>query len=180
MISLQQIREKDLILIAQWEKNQFIKNYLDVKPIMTLKGRLEWLDKIRNNKRCRYWIINNYGIKIGILKLDHIDIESKSCSIEYYIGDLHFRKRKITPILIWNTYKYVFEHMKFDKIWCSIKIKNKYAIQISEKMGFERESIPILDVLNNGEIHDNIYLTISREKWNNIKNKYNFKKIFIE
>lgn len=37
MISLQQIREKDLILIAQWEKNQFIKNYMNVKPIMTLK-----------------------------------------------------------------------------------------------------------------------------------------------
>lgn len=180
MISLQQIREKDLILIAQWEKNQFIKNYMNVKPIMTLKDRLEWLEKIRNNKRCRYWIINNYGIKIGMLKLNDIDIENKSCSIEYYIGDLHFRKRKITPILIWNVYEYVFEHMNFDKIWCSIKINNKYAMHINEKMGFERGFISMISNHREGEVQDNIYLSIGKEKWNDMKSKYKFKNIIIE
>lgn len=180
MISLQQIRKKDLILIAQWEKNQLIKNYMDVKPIMTLKDGLEWLQEIRNNKKCKYWIINNYGIKIGTLKLNHIDVENKSCSIEYYIGDLHFRKRKITPILIWNIYNYVFGDMNFDKIWCSIKINNKYAIHINKKMGFETEFVSTIDTYKQGEDHDNIYLLIAKEKWNDMKTRYNFKKILIE
>lgn len=180
MISLEKIKEKDLSLIAQWKTNKSITKYIDTKPIITLKEQLRWLEKIRSDKRCRYWIINNYGIKIGIVKLKDIDFNNKICNLEYYIGDLHFRGRKITPILIYNIYEYVFEHMNFKQIRCNIKTSNKQAIHISKNMGYEIEEKLKLDVYNNKTAIDHVILSITKEKWNGIKNNYDFEKIVIE
>ena len=180
MISLEKIKEKDLSLIAQWKTNKLITKYIDTKPIITLKEQLNWLEKIRNDKKCRYWIINNYGIKIGIIKLNNIDFNNKICNLEYYIGDLHFRGRKITPILIYNIYEYVFEYMNFKQIKCSIKVYNKHAIHISENMGCEMEDTFKQDIYKNEKVISIVYLSITKEKWNNIKSRYDFEKIDIE
>ena len=180
MISLEKIKEKDLSLIAQWKTNKSITKYIDTKPIITLKEQLNWLENIRNDRKCRYWIINNYGIKIGIVKLNNIDFENKICNLEYYIGDLHFRGRKITPILFYNIYEYVFEYMNFKEIRCSIKASNKHAININKKMGCEIQDKLKQDIYKNEKAIDIVYLSITNEKWNNIKNSYDFEKIVIE
>lgn len=178
MISLEKIKEKDLKLISQWKRNQSIIKYIDTKPIITLKEQLNWLKKIKNDKKCRYWIINNYGIKIGIIKLNNIDFENKICDLEYYIGDLHFRGREIIPIVIYNIYEYVFEYMNFERICCHVKVSNKHAIHISEKMGCEMKDKLNIESYKNGK--DIVRLSITKEKWNEIKSKYEFEKIAID
>lgn len=177
MISLEKIKEEDLKLIAQWKRNQSIIKYIDTKPIITIKEQLNWL-KIISRGKCIYWIINNYGIKIGIIKLKNISFENKICDLEYYIGDLHFRGRKIMPILIYNIYYYVFEHMNFKEICCNIKFSNKHAINISEKMGCEIKNKLNQDIYKNER--DSVCLSITKEKWNAIKNNYDLEKIFID
>ena len=180
MISLEKIKDKDLLLIAQWKTNKLIIKYIDTKPIRTLKEQINWLEEIRNDEKSRYWIINNYGIKIGIIKLINIDYNNKTCNLEYYIGDLHFRGRKITPIIMYNIYEYVFEYMNFEKLRCSIKAYNKHAIHISEKMGYEIEKKFKHYIYRNEKDIDNVFVSITKEKWNGIKNNYNFEKIAIE
>ena len=180
MISLEKIKEKDLSLIAQWKTNQSITKYIDTEPIRTLKEQLNWFEKIRNDEKSRYWIINNYGIKIGIIKLNKIDFDNKICNLEYYIGDLHFRGRKITPIVIYNIYEYVFEHMNFKKICCNVKVSNQYAINISKKMGCEMEEVFKKDIYKDENVVNIVYLSITKEIWNNIKNSYDFQKTVIE
>lgn len=180
MISLEKIKEKDLSLIAGWKKNQLITKYIDTEPIRTLKEQLNWIEKTRDDKKCRYWIINNYGIKIGIIKLSNIDFHNKICNLEYYIGDLHFRGRKITPIFIYNIYEYVFDIMNLKKICCYVKVSNKRAIQISEKMGCEMEETFKQEIYINKKVIDIICLSITQEKWNSIKNNYDLAPIVIE
>ena len=180
MISLEKIKEKDLKLIAQWKTNQSIIKYIDTKPMITLKEQLNWLKRIRSDNKCIYWIINNYGIKIGIIKLNNIDFEKEICDLEYYIGDLHFRGRKIMPNLIYNIYDYVFEHMKFKEICCNIKISNEHAINISKKMGCEIKEKIEQDNNENEKDRAIQCLYITKEKWNVIKNNYYFEKIFID
>ena len=180
MISLEKIKEKDLKLIAQWKTNQSIIKYIDTKPMITSNEQLKWLKTIRNNNKCIYWIINNYGIKIGIIKLNNINFANKICDLEYYIGDIHFRGRKIIPIVIYNIYEYVFEHMNIKEICCNIKISNKHAINISKKMGCEIKDRIKQDIYQNEKDIAIVCLYITKEKWNGIKNNYDFEKIFID
>jgi diamine N-acetyltransferase len=180
MIYLEKIKEKDLSLIAQWEKNKLITEYVDTESIITLKEQLNWFEKIRSDKTCKYWIINNYGIKIGMVKLSNIDFNNKICTLEYYIGDLHFRGRKITPILVYNIYEYIFEYMNFKEIRCIIKASNKHAIHISENMGCTMDEKLKDNIYKNEKNIGNVFLFIDKEKWNKIKNNYDFEKIIIE
>ena len=63
--------------------------------------------------------------------------------------------------------------MNFEKLRCSIKAYNKHAIHISEKMGYEIEKKFKHYIYRNEKDIDNVFVSITKEKWNGIKNNYN-------
>ncbi|SFC22558.1 UDP-4-amino-4,6-dideoxy-N-acetyl-beta-L-altrosamine N-acetyltransferase [Clostridium uliginosum] len=179
MISFERITIQDLPQIMEWRMKEEVTKYMYTDPKLTLEKQLDWFKKITNDKKCRYWTLNKDGDKIGIVNLNHIDFFNKRCSWEYYIGDLNFRGIGIAPIVEYNVYEYVFEHIKFNKVWCDLMEFNKHAINIHKKMGSEVEGIFKQHIYKNGRFHDVVVLGITKEKWDKIKDNYSFEKVVI-
>lgn len=175
MIIIEKFKEQDCSLMNRW-KNTY-ENEHDSEGI--LKGsRFQWKDKIYGDNDCKYWIINNGGIKIGMVNINHID--EQGCILEYYIGDIHFRGRNITSAVLWNMYNYIFDELKLQYAVTIIPENDQRNLQTHLILGCEINGRFKEEQHKNEKMNDMIYVLMKNEKWNNIKEAFNFEKIEIE
>jgi len=60
---------------------------------------------------------------------------------------------------------WVFNHTGCLKINGSTPIYNKLALKYSEQIGFIREGVNKQSIMKDGQLHDQIYFGLEREKW---------------
>lgn len=172
MIFIEKLKEKDAKLLEIW-KNDY--NFLNevIKADIKL-----WFDKIISSSDCQYWIINNGGIRVGVVDINHIDKEG--CTLEYYIGDMHFRDRYIEETIVYNMCDYIFNELNLNYIAANVYENDKKSFDIycdiecaiSERFTYIKNE--------NKRQGDLLRLLIKNEKWNNIKSRFNYDKILIE
>ena len=175
MIKIEKFQEQDCNLMNIWK--QTYENEHDSDGI--LKGNsIQWKDRINKNNDCKYWIINNGGIKIGMVNINHID--NHGCILEYYIGDIHFRGRNITSAVLWNMYNYIFTELNLEYAVTIISENDEKNLNTHLIMGCEINGRFKEDQHKNEKINDMIYVLMKKEKWNNIKEAFKFEQIFVE
>lgn len=121
MIFLKKLKEEDLELVLKWKRNE---SYLNKEHNLTIESQKKWLYNIEKNENCRYWIINSGSIKIGIVDINHIDSDDKSCNLECIIEDKHFRNRGIAHIVLFNLLEYVYNEINMNKVYISVSENN--------------------------------------------------------
>lgn len=177
MILIEKLKEKDADLLEQWKRTCEFENDIEVSTI-NKTDRKRWIDRINLSDDCKYWIINNGGIKIGVVNINHIDKEG--CTLEYYIGDLHFRNRNLTETILWNMYNYIFNELNMKYVVTNIYENDKRNLNMHLNMGCEISGRFKEGKYKNEKVGDLLYLLIKNEKWNNIKSEFNYDEISIE
>ncbi|WP_294152719.1 GNAT family N-acetyltransferase [uncultured Clostridium sp.] len=175
MIKLEKFQEKDCSLMNLWKHTY--ENEYDSEGILK-GGRFQWKDRINGKSNCKYWVINNGGIKIGMVNLNHID--DQGCILEYYIGDIHFRGRNITSAILWNMYNYIFDELKLQYASTIIPESDQRNLNTHLIMGGEISGRFKENQHKNEKMNDMIYVLMKSEKWNIIKEAFNFEDIYIE
>lgn len=175
MISVEKFKEEDSKLMERWKVNY--ENEQNIR-VVTKYDKKYWREKIIGTSNCKYWIINNGGIKIGMINLNHIDDEG--CILEYYIGDIHFRGRNITASILWNMYNYIFDNLKMKYTMTIVSEEDEKNLNTHLAMGCDIKGRFKADEHKKEKFNDMIYMLMKNEKWNNIKSGFDFEQIYIE
>ncbi|WP_294403882.1 GNAT family N-acetyltransferase [uncultured Clostridium sp.] len=175
MIMIEKFQEQDCALMNMWKHTY--ENEHDSDGILK-GGRFQWKDMINGENGCKYWVINNGGIKIGMVNLNHID--DQGCILEYYIGDIHFRGRNIKSAVLWNMYNYIFSELKLQYVSTIIPESDQRNLNTHLIMGCEISGRFKEGQHKNEKMNDMIYVLMKCEKWNTIKETFNFEDIYIE
>lgn len=174
MITIEKLKENDFYLMNKWKcecENEYcISN--------SLKSKMNWKEEIQGLSKCFYWIIRSGALKIGMIDINHVD--KKGCVLEYYIGDRHFRGRNITKMVLWNVYNYIFYELKMEYAVTIVFENDIDNLERLIEIGAEIKSRFKKDEYKNEKIDDVFYVLMKKEKWNNIKDGFNFEEIYIE
>lgn len=175
MVSIEKFKEQYIQLMDIWKNNY--ENVYDIKENIN-NDKKYWREKIIGCDNCQYWIINNSGIKIGTVNINHIDDEG--CVLEYYIGDTHFMVRNITSSILWNMYNYIFNNLKKKYAVTIISENDEKNLNTHLAMGCDIKGRFKQNEHKKEKINNMIYVLMKNEKWNNIRYGFDFKQIYIE
>ncbi|PTV93027.1 hypothetical protein C8C76_1568 [Halanaerobium saccharolyticum] len=179
-IKLRKIKEDDLEMIMNWRMDPNITKYMYTDPDITLEEQKKWFKKVSNDDTCLYWVINADGEDIGLINLYEIDNKNQRCGWAYYIANLDYRGKGLAKSLELNLYKFVFETLKLNKLWCEVFSFNNKVVRLHKIYGSEVEGVLKEHIYKNGEFHDIVKMSILKEKWPEITKKYNFNDIKID
>lgn len=179
-LELVKITIEDLEQIMNWRMMPEVTKYMYTDPILTLEKQKEWFEFIQNDDSVKYWVIKIDGVKIGVINLRDIDYVNRRCTWGYYIGDNSFRGRGIATTLECNMYDYVFYVLGLNKFWCEVFTFNEKVISIHAKFGSVIEGTLKQHIYKNGEYYDIVSMAITKNEWEEIKDKYSYEKIYIE
>ena len=165
MVYLKEIKEDDLYLLGKCRVNNKFLNRYSSEIRVNLEEEKRWLNKIMNDKLCKYWIIDIHNIKVGMININNIDMEKKECFLEYNIEDIHFKERDVIFNIIYNVCDYVFYKMNLDKIYCNVHRFDNFNIKLLKKIGNE--------IKDNMEYYnkDIVNMCIDKEKLETLKDK---------
>jgi len=149
--------------VLNWRIQPEISRYLLTKVEYDLEKQYQWFDKVSKDESYRYWIISYQDIPIGLLNLAAIDRKNFRCSAGYYIGELQYRQlgAMISPYL----YNYVFQKMKFRKIYGEVVAGNKNIMKIHRMHGFREVGIYRDHIFKDDKFHDIILIELLSEVW---------------
>lgn len=171
-IALKKVTYDDLEQIRQWRMLPEITKYMYTDPIITPEQQVKWYEKNKADPSVKYWIINVDSINIGLLCLTNIDYQNNHCSWGYYIADDRFKGKGLAKIIEINVYEYVFYSLKMNKLWCEVLEFNSKVVSLHQKFGSEVEGTLREHIFKNGEYFDVIRMSITKRKWETIRNQF--------
>ena len=102
---------------------------------------------------------------VGIIGGENIDKLNKKLEMKKFIGASEFRNKGIGKFSTFLFLYYVFEILKFHKIYIHSLDTNIKNINLNSKFGFELEGILYSEVLIDGKAHDVLRMSLLKDKW---------------
>ncbi len=180
MLKLIRLSFKHLEKTMQWRMLPEVTRYLYTDPQLTFDDQVKWFEKISQDPAVMYWIISFDAKDIGVLNLYDIDWTNSRCGWAYYIGETGYRGRGIGSSLECNVYDFVFDKLNFSKLWCEVLANNQKVIELHKKHGSEIEEVLKEHITKQGEPLDVVRMGITKNKWINIRDQYQYERITIE
>lgn len=179
-IVLRKILLEDAEKTMSWRISSDVTKYMYTDPELTLNEQENWIEQINNDSRCRYWIIENGGVDIGVLGLTDIDYKNKRSNWIWYIGEMEYRGTGIAQQIQYNIYDYAFYHLGLNRLYSEVFATNIRNLKAYEKSGYYIEGILKEHVYKNGKFHDVAICGITRGQWEKMKSEVDYNKIYIE
>ena len=179
---LRRLREDDLERVRCWRMLPHVTRHIYTDPQITPEQQQAWFERISRSSGDRVWVIEMISelTPIGLLSLADIDPDHRSCSWAYYIGDDAARGKGLAKVLELNIYRYVFEVMGFNRLWCEVLSSNDRVVKLHERFGSRIEGVMRQQVLKNGTFHDVVRMAVLAADWPHIRNKRSFTQIEVE
>tara|TARA_Y100000389_G_C17378540_1_gene473026 strand:+ start:161 stop:688 length:528 start_codon:yes stop_codon:yes gene_type:complete len=132
------------------------------------EGQQSWISKINQSIDALYFIFeinnDNEWIKIGLVRINHIDYINRSASVG---GDISkkFRGNGYSKEMFKIILQLGFEHLNLNRLWLHVLENNDVAINLYKKVGFAEEGIQRKAVFRNGRYLDYIMMSILNEEY---------------
>lgn len=123
-------------------------------------------------KNCIGFFIKDltHNLFIGTCKIDKIDLINKSCEIGIMIGEKQFYGKGISKIVFAIILDYVFNILKFHRIWGGCLSINIPMNKTFKSLGFRNEGIIKDAILINDKYFDNCLYAMLIDEYNPLKN----------
>lgn len=127
---------------VNWLNDKKVNKYLESKGGYTIET-LEAFLKEQQKKQILFWaiFIKNSHKHIGNIKIDPIDLEHNSGEYGIMMGDTTEWGKGYAKEASIKIINYCFNELKLSKITLGVINKNKAAVKLYEKIGFERYAI---------------------------------------
>lgn len=175
-IKLRALTKEDIDLTLRWNNQDDIRElYLGHPFPINREMEEKWYDKI---------LISNFpttifGIElisesklIGITILKNINFINRSAEFAIYIGDKNERGKGYSYEATILTMKFGFLDLGLNRLFLKVIRKNKTAISLYEKCNFFKEGVLREAIFKNGKFYDEIIMSILKEEFEKICEKY--------
>ncbi len=105
---------------------------------------------------------------VGIIGAENIDETNKKLEMKKFIGASEFRNRGIGKLSTFLFLYYVFDVLKYNKIYIHSMDTNIKNINLNSKFGFELEGILYSEVILNGKPRDVLRMGLLESKWHTL------------
>ncbi len=130
-----------------------------------------WIEKISSIKESNYFIFekkdHNNWLKIGLVRVNHIDMINRSASVG---GDIapEFRGNGYAKIMFKIIFNFCFDYLNLNRLWLHVLENNLNAINLYKKMGFIEEGTQRKAVFRNSKYLDYKMMSILKEEYQNL------------
>lgn len=163
------LNEQYIDIVFEWRTNKEVSRFLFTNIPNDIEYHKQWFYKIINDQSYKYWVIIFNDIPIGIINLASIDRNNFRVSAGYYIGELKYRSLGAMPLPY--LYNYVFQEMRFKKIYGEIIAENKNVLLIHKMHGYRKVGIYKDHIFKDGKFYDVVLVELLAGTWLN-QNKY--------
>lgn len=179
---LRNVREDDLEMVREWRMLPEITRYMYTDPQITAEDQQRWFAHVIASPRDRVWIIEliDGDIPVGLMSLTDIDHTHRRACWAYYIADERARGKGLAKSLEINIYRYVFEQLGFNRLWCEVLAFNDRVVSIHEKFGSKVEGVLRQHICKGGDVHDVVRMAVLADDWPEIQEKFACEQIAIE
>ena len=144
------------------ELRQYFREYREISKDM----QASWFEnRVRKNNNQVDFEIHDIQTErlIGHCGLYYINWVNRVAEFTAYIGDLDYRSGGFGSDSLRTLFKYGFEQLNLNKIWCEVYDNNE-AIKIYKHLGFVSEGTLRQHVYKNGVYYDAHILSLLREE----------------
>ncbi len=168
-VSLIDLTQDDIELVRTWRNSPEVAQYMYTDTEITADQQQRWFERISQDSRSKYWLIECDSRKIGLASLTDINPVFSSCYWAFYLGDTSVRGGGIGAKVEFAVLEYVFSELKLNKLRCEVFMTNAKVIAMHEKFGFQREAYYRQHVKKNGEWLDVVGLALLCDEWQGLR-----------
>lgn len=179
---LRRITRADLEMVRRWRMLPEITRYMYTSPEITAAEQAAWFERIDASSTDLVWIIElvDGGVPVGLLSLSDIDLVHRRACWAYYIAESEARGKGLARTLELNIYRYVFETLGLNRLWCEVLSFNDKVVAMHEKFGSKVEGILRQHIFKDGQSHDVVRMAVLAEDWPSIRDAFPSTPISIE
>ena len=139
-VGLRDVEAGDKDRILAWRNSPDVRAYMYTDHVISADEHARWFDGVAGDDTRRYWIIELDGRPVGLANLYDIDPANLRCAWAYYLADPATRGLGVGSYVEYWMLEYVFEGLKFEKLWCEVLASNEPVWKLHETFGFTIEA----------------------------------------
>lgn len=163
-IRLRPITDDDAGLIVKWRNSPKVYESLYNHNPITVESHLKYLHSKQKDGSYVQFIVeltdSEDTVPIGTTFLKNIDMEKSHAEFGMFIGDTTYRGRGFSSLAVKETLNHAFQIIGINKVYLSAYANNIAAIRSYEKAGFRYDGLHKMDVFEDGQLQDIIYMSI--------------------
>jgi UDP-4-amino-4,6-dideoxy-N-acetyl-beta-L-altrosamine N-acetyltransferase len=164
-VDLRDVEAGDKDRILAWRNSADVRPYMYTDHLISPDEHQRWFAGIRDDETRRYWIIELGGKPVGLANLYDVDRRNQRCAWAYYLADPAVRGLGLGSFVEYWVLDYVFEALKFAKLWCEVLVSNEPVWRLHETFGFTVEARFRGHILRGEERQDVLGLGILAADW---------------
>lgn len=179
---MRRIREDDLDRVREWRMLPEITRYMYTDPDISPADQRAWFERIQNSPHDIVWIIEltDGDVPVGVLSLSDIDQVNRRACWAYYIASPEARGKGLAKSLELNVYRYVFETMGLNRLWCEVFSSNDRVVSLHERFGSKVEGVLRQHIWKDGESYDVVRMAVLADDWPAIREAHTYTQIEVE
>ncbi len=161
------VEEQSIEQLREWRNTpnlrQYFREYREINSTM----QKDWFhNRVMKNKDQVDFEIRDQKTNtlLGHCGLYYINWISRKAEFTVYIGNKHYRSGGYGSDALRTLFKYGFEQLNLNKIWCEV-YSNNQAINIYRHLGFVDEGCLRQNYYNDGKYWDSYLLGLLRDEW---------------
>ena len=164
-VELRPLEPDDRDRILAWRNSPDVRAYMYTDHVISPEEHAAWFAGIPDDPSRTYWIITSDGAPVGLANLYDIDQRNQRCAWAYYLSDPAVRGLGLGSYVEYWVLEYVFEGLKFAKLWCEVLASNEPVWKLHETFGFQIEARFRGHVVKEGARVDVLGLGLLAEDW---------------
>ena len=169
------INHTDADLLMNHRNDFYTWKYLTTPEPITPAKQVAWFKSLSDRQR-QYFILNKVlqvenhpaftSIKIGLVRMDEIDLMNRSCRAGIDIFKNHRGNRY--SYAGWNlVLKYCFDELGMNRVWLLVIETSDRAIKVYNKLGFVTEGAMRQAIYRGGSFVDYVMMSLLKKEFHN-------------
>ena len=151
-----------LELIMGWRMQPHVTKYMLTDIDDNINKQRNWYENIDTNQS-KYWMISYENQFVGLVYLTDIDPKNYHCKLGFYIGEKEYTG--IGGLCLPPVYNYIFNKMKFVKIYGEVIEGNELIMKIHKHHGWRKVGIFKDHIFKNNVFIDVHIVELLKHHW---------------
>jgi UDP-4-amino-4,6-dideoxy-N-acetyl-beta-L-altrosamine N-acetyltransferase len=138
-VDLRPVEAADRDRMLTWRNAPDARPYMLADHPMSAEEHARWFAGLADDD-ARYWIIEVDQAPVGLARLYDVDPLNRRCAWACYLAEPAARGVGVGSYVEYWVLEYVFEGLKFEKLWCEVLAADETVWRLHETFGFVTEA----------------------------------------